>query len=226
MYVQPFPEDPAVMRMGLTVLAGFAVGGLYLAYDAVAKQRRRIQARWDASGEFGIRPGLRPADYEQRCADALSRHGWKAARTGHAGDQGVDVIAEKGGVRVVLQTKLYSRAVGNKAVQEAAAGRGFSGAHEAAVVTNQGFTKSAVELANRLRVHLLHHSDLARADALFGLAEGAQPAATVPPRRVRWRDVWRETPTAGVLLWEAMVLFWFLFVMPIGTLIVTFLLTK
>ncbi len=62
-------------------------------------------------------------EFETYCAEELGRAGWNARVTMRSRDQGVDVVAEKLGVRVVLQCKLYSRPVGNKAVQEAAADR-------------------------------------------------------------------------------------------------------
>jgi restriction system protein len=76
------------------------------------------------------------------------------------GDQGVDVIAMKNGMRVVLQCKKYSSPVGNKAVQEIVAGKIHEQAHHAAVVTNNTFTSSALQLASTNGVKLLHVTEL------------------------------------------------------------------
>ena len=62
---------------------------------------------------------------------------------------------------VFLQCKKYSNPVGNKAVQEANAGKGFEGAEVAAVVTNNTYTPSARQLASAIGVYLLHYSELA-----------------------------------------------------------------
>lgn len=102
-----------------------------------------------------------PVEYESMCADILSENGWDARITSASGDQGVDVFAEKDGCSVVLQCKKYTSPVGNKAVQEAHAGRGFMGASAAAVVTNASYTQSAKQLASTLDVLLLHHDELA-----------------------------------------------------------------
>jgi restriction system protein len=75
-------------------------------------------------------------------------------------DQGVDVVAEKDGCRVVLQCKLYARPVGNKAVQETAAGRAYEQADYGAVVTNHKYTLAAEQLAATNGVLLLHYRDL------------------------------------------------------------------
>ena len=105
-------------------------------------------------------PAMDPIDYERHCAMLLQRAGWQTRMTALSGDQGADVIATRGGKTLVVQCKLYSTPVGNKAVQEAHAARTFQQAHYAAVVTNAGFTLSAKQLANVSRVSLLHHEQL------------------------------------------------------------------
>lgn len=103
---------------------------------------------------------LDPIEFEQYCAEVLSRHGWNARSTQGSGDQGIDVIAEKNGQRVVIQCKLYSKPVGNGAVQEIIAGKAFEAADIACVVSNQPYTKSAQQLAAATGVRLLSHRDL------------------------------------------------------------------
>jgi restriction system protein len=106
------------------------------------------------------------AEFEVRCAEALRTCGWTVARTPLSHDQGVDVIAEKNGVRVVLQCKLHSNPVGNKAVQEIVAGRAHQQAHYGAVVTNNTYTRSARELATTNGIWLLHFSELPRLEVI------------------------------------------------------------
>ena len=101
-----------------------------------------------------------PIAYESMCADILGQNGWDAVITNTSGDQGADIFAKKDGVSVVLQCKKYSSPVGNKAVQEAHAGKGFMDATAAAVVTNSSYTTSAKQLAVSLSVLLLHHDEL------------------------------------------------------------------
>jgi restriction system protein len=107
-----------------------------------------------------FRPDMSPLAYECMCADILIANGWNARTTKASGDQGVDVIADCGGVRVVLQCKLYSNPVGNGAVQEIFAAMTHEMAHYAAVVTNAGYTSGARQLASTTNVALLHHDDL------------------------------------------------------------------
>lgn len=101
-----------------------------------------------------------PYEYEEHCAEVLRSAGWEAKRTSGSGDQGADVIAEKDGVRVVIQCKLFSSPVGNRAVQEVTSARIFYYAKHAVVVSNQSYTASAKRLANATGVILIHHDDL------------------------------------------------------------------
>lgn len=86
--------------------------------------------------------------FEQFCADILMKNGFESVDvTRGSGDQGVDIIAERDGIKYAIQCKRYSQAVGNKAVQEVFAGKAFYHCHVGAIITNNYFTKSAIELA-------------------------------------------------------------------------------
>ncbi|MBL4763861.1 MAG: restriction endonuclease [Colwellia sp.] len=101
-----------------------------------------------------------PYEYEEYIAQNLISLDWDAYSTKGSGDQGADVLAEKNGIKLVVQCKLYGQPVGNKAVQEVYSAKGFYGCDVAIVVTNSSFTKSAMQLASSLDVHLLHDSEL------------------------------------------------------------------
>ncbi len=117
---------------------------------------------------------MTPAQFEIFCAEALKRTGWDARVTMQSRDQGVDIVAEKDGRRLVLQCKLYASPVGNKAVQEVAAGRAHEKADYGAVVSNNRYTASAEQLAQTNGVMSLHYRDLDSIDTLLG--EKAPPA--------------------------------------------------
>lgn len=100
-------------------------------------------------------------DFEYYCADLLRNNGFcNVSVTQGSGDQGIDVLAEKGGVKYGIQCKCYSKDIGNKAVQEAFAGKTFYHCHVAAVLTNRYFTRSAKELANINQVLLWDRDQL------------------------------------------------------------------
>jgi restriction system protein len=111
---------------------------------------------------------MAPTEFESFCAEELRRAGWSARVTRHSHDQGVDVVAEKRDVRVVLQCKLYTRPVGNKSVQEAAAAKAHEQANYGIVVSNARYTSAAEQLASTNGILLLHYSDLANLHNLLG----------------------------------------------------------
>jgi restriction system protein len=149
-----------------TVLPRLAAQGL----DGLARARlpevlALIEA---AAGPQDDDPLADPPDdgiaYERYCAARLAEAGWRAHPTKASGDQGADVVAERAGTRLVVQCKRHTKPVGNGAVQEAVAARGYWSANLAAVVTNAGFTPAARRLAGATGVLLLHHDDLPALD--------------------------------------------------------------
>lgn len=108
-----------------------------------------------------------PEAFERWCAAELEKCGWVTTVTKASGDQGADVLARKGDRSIVLQCKLYSSPVGNKAVQEAFSAQRHYAADRSAVVTNADYTKSARELSQTTKVLLLHFSDLSRLENLM-----------------------------------------------------------
>lgn len=93
--------------------------------------------------------------YEEYVGRAFERAGWNAIRTPVTGDQGADLVCIRNDLKLVVQCKFYSGNVGNAAVQEVYAARGFYDARLAAVISNAGFTRSAVELAEKLGIFLV-----------------------------------------------------------------------
>ncbi len=124
----------------------------------VASQKLSGEKAGQATG--GYTPDMDPIGYERYCADRLRACGWDAHATPPGGDQGADVIATRGGKRLVVQCKLYRNAVGNEAVQQISAARLHYHADIAAVVSNADYTTSARQLARSNKVFLLHHDEL------------------------------------------------------------------
>lgn len=93
--------------------------------------------------------------FEYFCADLLSKNGYSDVEvTKGSGDQGIDIITYKDNIKYGIQCKCYSSDIGNKAVQEAYAGKAYYNCHIAVVLTNQHFTKSAKELSESNKVLL------------------------------------------------------------------------
>lgn len=94
-------------------------------------------------------------DFEYFCAELLKENGFLEVRvTRGSGDYGIDILAEKDGISYGIQCKCYNSPVGIKAVQEAYAGRDYYDCMVGVVMTNQYFTKPAVEAAKKLKIVL------------------------------------------------------------------------
>lgn len=86
--------------------------------------------------------------FETWCSDLLSAVGfYNVSVIQGSGDQGVDVIAEKDGIKYAIQCKRYSSDLGNKPVQEVNTGKAIYNCHVGVVITNQHFTSSAKQAA-------------------------------------------------------------------------------
>lgn len=117
--------------------------------------------------EAKFREDMSPVEFEHYCAAALREAKWDAFVTQASGDQGVDIVAEKRGMRIVIQCKKYSKPVGNRAVQEIVAAIAHEDAQRGVVVTTSNYTPAARKLAASNQVLLIHHTDLRRIDRLL-----------------------------------------------------------
>lgn len=130
----------------------------------------RLNVKTLVEAHMGDRPKLGATDaevtsmtgveYEIFVGQLVERAGWSVRTTAASGDQGIDLIAVRGGMSIGIQCKRYSGSISNKAVQEVIAGIGFYGLKAGVVVTNSAFTASAQALASSSGITLLHHSQL------------------------------------------------------------------
>lgn len=86
-------------------------------------------------------------EFESFISNLFKKMGFSVNQTKSTGDQGIDVIAVKRGLKVGIQAKCYSGSVSNKAIQEVSAGMKYYNLSKGIVVTNNYFTRSAIELA-------------------------------------------------------------------------------
>ncbi len=114
-----------------------------------------------------FRADMTGEEYELFCVELLTTAGWNAQTTQTSGDFGIDVLARKESLTVVIQCKRYQNSVGISAVQEIIAGKAHVDADYAAVVTNSQYTSSAITLAQSTNTFLLHHEDLVHLDDIF-----------------------------------------------------------
>lgn len=87
-------------------------------------------------------------EFEQFIASLLRKLDYQNVNvTRGSGDQGVDVLADKEGIRYAVQCKCYSSDLGNTPVQEVNTGKVIYHCHVGVVVTNRYFTQGAKEAA-------------------------------------------------------------------------------
>ena len=137
--------------------------GLIDRTEASALVSERLAGRKREPRKPRFDPESLPEDglaFEAWVAEALSGFGWTAQTTPGSGDQGLDVIARRNGKTLGVQCKLYRSPIGNRAVQEAHAGKAFHGVDAAAVLSNAAFTPSARALAEATGVKLFSPHDI------------------------------------------------------------------
>lgn len=117
-----------------------------------AKQKRVFEQS-DAVPEDGH-------DFEHWVAAKFKEASWKASVTQASGDDGVDVIAKRGGISVAVQCKRFKGSVGNKAVQEVYSGMKHMQLDRAVVISTGQYTKAAQNLARTTGVLLLSEHDI------------------------------------------------------------------
>lgn len=93
--------------------------------------------------------------FEHWCAKVLENCGYKNVEvTPGSGDQGVDVLAEKGGIKYAIQCKCYSSDLGNTPIQEVNTGKTIYHCQIGVVMTNRHFTAGAKQAAEATGVLL------------------------------------------------------------------------
>ena len=93
-------------------------------------------------------------EFERFLKNLFEILGYSVTITNVTGDQGGDLVLSRFGIRTLVQAKRYASSVGNWAVQEVVAGKALYECTESIVVTNNSFTKSAIELAQANYVQL------------------------------------------------------------------------
>lgn len=143
-----------------------AAAVVLISVPLIIRRRRRANGEVDfsavARGQLEYIDQMDGVQFEHFIASMLQRLGYGSVDlTCGSHDQGVDVLAEREGVRFAIQCKNYDSNLGNSAVQEVVAGREYYRCHVGVVVTNSYFTRSAVELAAANRVLLWDRNVLA-----------------------------------------------------------------
>jgi len=110
--------------------------------ELIASREYQLKQLYDRNWK-----AMRSIEFEQFLEEVFTILGYSVETTAVTGDQGVDLIVEKRGVRIAVQVKGYLNSVSNAAVQEAFAGMAHYSCDALSVITNSGFQASAVSLS-------------------------------------------------------------------------------
>ncbi|OME83180.1 hypothetical protein BK120_14950 [Paenibacillus sp. FSL A5-0031] len=131
---------------------------MYDRAEKAALERIRLKK---ASGieEIDVMNGLR---FEELLQSLFVKLGYLVQRTPASGDQGLDLILKRDGIKIGVQAKRYQpdQNVGNSAVQEVISGRLYYDCDEGWVVTNCMFTDPAKALAKKADIKLIDRTQL------------------------------------------------------------------
>jgi len=117
--------------------------------------------------------------FEHYVARLLKHQGFRTTVTKGSGDLGVDIIADRGGVRYCIQCKRYGKPVPRTAISDAVGAKARYQCSQAMVVTNSYFTPGALELAQANRCILIDRNQLGtwvrnfQRSATAGLPQGS-----------------------------------------------------
>lgn len=135
-----------IAAVGASLYILIPAGIIVLIYYIVKRQKYKTVPNFDK---------MTGAEFENFCCYLLSKNGFKDIKTTKAsGDQGIDILAKSGDLRLGIQCKCYSSNIGNSAVQEVYSGIKYYSCDRGIVITNQYFTASAIELAQSTNIWL------------------------------------------------------------------------
>lgn len=104
-----------LLLWGLVFLAALTIVILFIKKSKVYKQSRWLT---DRDLLYWLK-GLKPWEFEEYIAQLYSKLGYKTERVGGGYDGGVDVMAEKNGIKYYIQCKKYiTSTVGVKEIRE------------------------------------------------------------------------------------------------------------
>lgn len=102
-------------------------------------------------------------DFEKYVCSLFESASFSCKTTSKSKDNGVDLLAQKDGITIAIQTKLYyNHKVSNSAIQEVYTGADFLDTNLSLVVTNWYFSTPATAVAQKLNVGLIDRNMLTR----------------------------------------------------------------
>ena len=100
------------------------------------------------------------AAFEKYIGKLLGHQGFSIGFTPSTDDKGVDIVATKGDLKYAIQVKRSRSAISRRAVSDAVAGKYYYDCNASMVITNNYFTKGAIELSEAAECRLVDRDEL------------------------------------------------------------------
>lgn len=128
-----------------------------LACRSISKLIDVLISKNSTSLEPKISSHIKGYAFEVEIASIYRSLGYEVMLTSYTGDFGIDIIAISNLEKIGIQCKNLASAVGVDAIMQAYSGGKYYDCNRYCVISTQGYTDSAVELARKLGVEILTH---------------------------------------------------------------------
>ena len=159
-FVWLWKKSPGAVFYILAIIAAVAGMSVWItkAQNRWKAKKQAEKAQYSGMSNVDQMSGIQ---FERWCGALIANLGFRNVRyTKATGDHGVDIVAERDGVRYAIQCKCYSGPVGNSPVQEVQTGKVMYRCDRCIVMTNSYFTSGAISLAQANGVELWDRSKL------------------------------------------------------------------
>ncbi|MAT41389.1 MAG: hypothetical protein CL609_03535 [Anaerolineaceae bacterium] len=130
-----------------SILVGFITTLIVIAILLIVRAKRVRKANLLA--RKSLYQDYSPIEFEHLTAEIFRQLGYKAKVTRSSGDEGIDVILEKDGIRSGIQCKRYQNSVGPAYIREFAGALDGAGFSKGFFVTTGEFTQAAISAAKK-----------------------------------------------------------------------------
>jgi hypothetical protein len=172
-------------------------------YEEAQKNYERAQKEYEAwqiriQGQFWR--SLTGRQFEHEIAQLFSQIGHQVHVTPASGDEGIDVVLEKDGRKIIVQCKAHQNPVGPSVVRELYGAMMHANANEAILVALGGFTQGVVGFVKGKPIRLMSLPDiLALADSPILGKDAASYLVLSPDAKARVLQTLKKEVASGNL---------------------------
>jgi restriction system protein len=144
----------SMFPLGLILFLGMKLNKTFRSVSEYEKAKSNFN-RWWVRTRSSFWHSLDGRTFELEVANLLNRLGMKAHATKQSGDGGIDVIADDGNGKIIIQCKRYKKPIGPSVVRELFGVMLHCGAERGSIFASGGFTKGARDFAEGKNIKLV-----------------------------------------------------------------------